>query len=59
MLINQIVKGKVAGFFVILAFRNVGGEQYAQLKEVNPQDFTQTKRGEICLPVSALTEVNA
>jgi hypothetical protein len=58
MLINQIVKGRNAGYFVILAFRQIGNVRYAQLKEVNPQNFTQVAQGEICLPVDALVEVN-
>ena len=52
--INQIVKGQAAGTFVILGFRNIGGEEYAQLKEVNPSDYTQTAPGEIALPLTAL-----
>tara|TARA_R110002167_G_scaffold47872_4_gene141447 strand:+ start:311 stop:529 length:219 start_codon:yes stop_codon:yes gene_type:complete len=55
--INQIVKGKVAGYFVVLGFRTVGGEKYAQLKCVNPANFSQTSGGELALPVSALEEV--
>lgn len=51
---NQIVKGKVAGFYVILGFRSINGEEYAQVKEVNPQDFTQTAPGEFALPLTAL-----
>jgi len=50
---NQIVKGKVAGTFVVLALRNVGGVSYAQLKEICPVTG-KTRRGEICLPVDAL-----
>lgn len=50
---NQIVKGKVAGTFVVLGFRTIGGEQYAQLKECDPTTG-RTMRGEICLPVTAL-----
>lgn len=50
---NQIVEGKVAGMFVVLGLRTVGGEDYAQLKEINPLTGA-TRRGEICLPVSAL-----
>lgn len=57
MNINQIVKGKVAGTFIILGFRKIGGEDYAQLKEVNPNDYTQTMRGEIALPITALDEI--
>lgn len=52
--INQIVKGKHAGTFVILGFRTVGDEQCAQLKAVNPDDHTQTARGELCLPLDCI-----
>lgn len=51
--INQIVKAKV-GTFVVLGFRTIAGEQYAQVKEVNPNDFAETKPGEFSLPVSSL-----
>ncbi|MDX1784138.1 MAG: hypothetical protein R3361_08270 [Aequorivita vladivostokensis] len=52
--INQIVNGKAAGTFIILGFRNIGGEIYAQLKEVNPNNHSQTAPGEIALPISAI-----
>ena len=52
--VNQIVKGKAAGTFVILGFRMIAGEYYAQLKEVNPRDHTQTGHGELALPVDAI-----
>ena len=52
--LNQIVKGKRAGVFVILGFRMIDGEQYAQLKSVNPENYTQTARGEIALPLTAI-----
>lgn len=52
--INQIVKGKRAGTFVILAFRTVGGEAGAQVKPVNPKDHTQVGAGEMFLPFDAL-----
>lgn len=52
--VNQIVKGRVCGTFVILGFRNIDGEIHAQLKEVSPHDFSITGRGEIALPVNAL-----
>lgn len=52
--INQIVKGKRAGTFVILGFRTVGGEAGAQVKGVNPADHTQTARGELFLPLDCL-----
>ena len=56
--INQIVKGHKAGTFVILGIRIIGDEDYAQLKEVNPDDYTQTARGELALPLTALMHAN-
>jgi hypothetical protein len=56
MEINQIVKGKVSGYFVVLGFRKINGEDYAQLKCVDPQDFTKTAKGELALPLTVLTE---
>lgn len=50
---NQIVKGRNAGTFVILDFRTIGGEQYAQLKEIDPVTHAP-KRGEIALPLTAI-----
>lgn len=54
--VNQIVKGKRAGTFVILAFRSIGGEQYAQVKEVCPVTG-KARRGEMALPVDALVAI--
>lgn len=54
--INQIVKGHVAGTFVILGFREIGGETYAQLKVVNPANYAETSPGELALPLTALRE---
>lgn len=54
--LNQIVKGRAAGTFVILGFREIGGEPWAQLKEVNPVTHKPAK-GELALPVSALRAV--
>ena len=51
--VNQIVKGQRAGTFVILGFRSIGGEQYAQLKEVHPVTH-KPGRGEFSLPLTAL-----
>ena len=50
--VNQIVSGKF-GKFVILAFRTIGGEQYAQLKEVHPVTH-QPARGELALPLTSI-----
>jgi hypothetical protein len=52
--VNQIVKGKHAGVFVILGFRTVGGLEYAQLKEVNPANHAEVAPGELCLPADCL-----
>ena len=52
--INQIVKGKHAGTFVILGFRTVSGEQGAQVKPVNPANHAQHGAGEMFLPFDAL-----
>ena len=55
--LNQIVKGKVAGTFFILGFRMIGDVRHAQLKEINPSDYSQMMPGEICLPLDCLEEV--
>ena len=55
--LNQIVKGKKAGTFIILGFRNIDGEDCAQLKSVNPNNHSQTGRGEISLPLSAIASL--
>lgn len=52
--VNQIVKGRVFGTFVILAFRTVGGEKGAQVKAVNPDNHSETQPGEFFLPFDAL-----
>ncbi len=54
---NQIVKGINVGTFVILGFRNIDGVDHAQLKEVNPNNHTQTAPGEIALPLTAIKEI--
>ena len=57
MKINQIVKGKVAGHFVVLGFRKINGEDCAQLEWVDTKDFTKTANGELALPLTSLKEV--
>lgn len=52
--VNQIVKGKKAGTFVVLALRTVGGEQGAQVKAVNPANHAETAPGEMFLPFDCL-----
>ena len=55
--LNQIVRGKKAGVFVVLGFRTIGGEKYAQLKEVNPADHSQVAPGELALPLDAIEAI--
>ncbi len=55
--VNQIVKGRV-GTFVILGFKVIGDEDHAIVKEVNPDDYTQTNPGQLAVPVSVLRYVN-
>lgn len=50
--INQIVSGKF-GKFVILGFRSIGGEQYAQVKEYD-EATGKARRGEMALPLTVL-----
>jgi hypothetical protein len=54
--INQIVKGKSAGFFVIIGFRDIDGEKCAQVKRYC-RETGEAARGELALPLSALEEV--
>ena len=55
--LNQIVKGAAAGTFVIIGFREINSEDYAQLKEVNPNNHSQTAPGEISLPLTAIRNI--
>jgi hypothetical protein len=50
--IGNIYNGIKAGRFVVIALREIGGEQYAQVKPVGPQG--QLGRGEMALPIDAL-----
>lgn len=54
--INQIVKGNKAGTFVIVGFRTIGGEQYAQVKEYDSVTGN-ARKGEFALPVSAISAI--
>jgi|TARA_R110000868_G_scaffold350752_1_gene612095 hypothetical protein len=55
---NQIVRGKVAGVFVILGFRiGADGERWAMLKAYN-EVTGKTYRGGLSLPESALRNYN-
>ena len=52
--INQIVKGKVAGLFIILGFRTIAGEEVADLKEMNPANHNEFAPGEVTLPLDCI-----
>ena len=52
--VNQIVKGIKAGTFVVLGFRSIDGQDYAQVKGVNPANYAQTSGGEFGLPLTAI-----
>ena len=54
--VNQIVKGKIAGVFVVVALRTVGGEAGAQVKPVNPSNYAEVGKGEFFLPLSSIEE---
>lgn len=58
--VNQIVRGKFAGVFVILDIYQdkSSGEPHARLKEVNPNNLTQTAPGGIALPISCIRPYN-
>lgn len=54
--VHNIVKGRVAGVFVVLGLREMHGEAGAQLKAVNRADYTDMGAGEIWLPLTALVD---
>lgn len=58
--INQIVRGKFAGVFVIMDIYTdkSSGEPHARLKEVNPHNLTETAPGGIALPFSCIRPYN-
>ena len=56
--VNQIVNGKVAGTFVILAFRSVGGESGVQVKPINPNNHAECGCGEFFLPLDAIRSIS-
>ena len=51
--LNQIVLGHKAGVFVILGFRTINGEQWAQLKSYDPSTG-RVALGELSLPLNCL-----
>lgn len=55
--VNQIVKGKVAGFFVVLGYRILNGRELVQVKCYDPKSG-ETSPGEMAFDEDALCEVN-
>ena len=51
--INELVTGIKCGTFVVLAHRNIGGEEGVQLKEVNHVTL-ETASGELWLPLTSI-----
>lgn len=54
--VNQIVKGKVAGFFVVLGYRILNGRRLVQVKCYDPKTGL-TSPGEMAFDEASLTEV--
>lgn len=54
--VNQIVKGKVAGFFVVLGYRILNGRELVQVKCYDPKSG-KTLPGEMAFDEDALCEV--
>jgi predicted RecA/RadA family phage recombinase len=55
--VGQVVRGAVAGVFVILKLTTEDGQPAARVQAVNPNDHTQRARGSLVLPFSALREL--
>lgn len=53
---NQIVKGKVAGYFVVLGYRTIAGECLVQVKPYNIETG-KVGRGEMALTENALQAI--
>lgn len=56
--IGQVVNGNVCGTFIIVGFRTIGGEDYAQLKSFDVQT-KRAERGELALPLTAIAPRDA
>lgn len=53
--IDEIVKGKVFGEFVVIGLRKIDGQDYAQLKEYI-RESNKLNKGELALPVADLIQ---
>lgn len=56
--VNQIVKGKVCGFFVVLGYRMLNDRRFVQVKPYNPKTG-ETSFGEMAFEEDMLLEMNA
>lgn len=56
--LNQIVKGKVCGYFVVLAYRQLNGRTFVQVKPYDPKTG-QTSYGEMAFEEDMLTEYDS
>jgi hypothetical protein len=54
--LNQIVKGKYAGLFVIIGFRLIDEKDYAIVKRYC-SETGEAQKGEFCLPLEAIEEL--
>ena len=54
--IGNTYKGIKAGRFVVIATRKIGGEDYAQVKEILPSG--ELGKGEFALPFDSLKSEN-
>jgi hypothetical protein len=52
--LNQIVRGKNAGVFVILDFKRIADIPMAILKAVNPENLSETTPGQIALDIASI-----
>ena len=51
---GQMVKGKVAGTFLVMFYTTIGGEEMVRLKPVDAKTGKEL-HGSICLPEHCLT----
>jgi hypothetical protein len=57
--LNQIVRGKNAGVFVILDFKTIANIPMAILKAVNPENLLETAPGQIALDFMSIKPYSA
>jgi hypothetical protein len=57
--LNQIVRGKNTGVFVILDFKTIANIPMAILKAVNPDNLSETAPGQIALDFMSIKPYSA